>query len=109
MEEFVELFCNYNGTITQKANEPGRLEFSSVNDLVDYWGKHHKVLCKITVNKSFIVDPKRYSVWADEKTCEIIGGSARGSLTKDEALERVQKELVRYNFQQRRNMQTSLF
>ena len=103
---FEELFQEWKGNIK---TEQDTVTFKAINELRDYWGKIHKVECDIKVTISFIVDPKRYSVWAEEKTCEIIGGSASGSLTKDEALNRVKKELVRYNFQQRKNMQIALF
>lgn len=103
---FIELFETYIGTLKQ---DSGRLVFTSVNDLVDHWGKHRKVECSITLVMSYIVDPKRFSVSAEEKTLEIIGGSSVGSLTFEEAMNRVKKELTRYNFRHKAGTQTSLW
>lgn len=96
MNEFIEMFSHYKGYVEEK---PGEIKISSKNTILDYWGKPRKVECQVAICMSFVVDPNRYSVRAEEKTLEILGGSSTGYLSKEEALYRAKKELDRYCFE----------
>lgn len=103
---FKELFSLYKGKAESKVF--GYIVFTNVNDLTDHWGKKKKVECKIEISMSYIVDPKRYSVSAEEKTLEIIGGQLSGNMTKEEALAHAEKMLERYCFKHIEMEQLSL-
>ena len=105
IQVFEDLFSSYYGKSEIKND---RIVFANVNELIDDCGISHRVLCKIQVEVSFIADPKRYSVRMGEKTCEIIGGSCCGSLTKEEAYARVKRGLERYRFKHKEMEQLSL-
>lgn len=105
MHDFLELLSHYKGKIS---TDNDRISFSNVNTL-RWHDKDRKVLCSIDIYMSFLAEPDRYRVQMEEKTYEILGGSSSGSLTKDEALEKVKKGLERYCFPKKDMEQLGLF
>lgn len=97
-DAFTELFSHYKGITEEK---PGEIRITNRNTITDYWGNPKKVDCVVEVHISFIVDPNRYSVQAEEKTLEILGGCSCGCLSKEEALSRAKIELERFCFKKK--------
>lgn len=103
---FMDVLSHYKGKIT---SEPGALKIVANNPLIDHKGLVKKVECSIQVRQSFIVDPHRFQVWAEEKTLEILGGSSCGSMTKAEAIDKLEKQLEKYRFKRTEAEQMTLF
>lgn len=105
-DPFKELFSHYKGKVE---TDTGHIKLVNNNELKDYWGNVKKVECTISIGMSYIVDPKRYSVSAEERTLEIIGGCSSGNLTKEDALAQTNRMLAKYQYKQKETEQTSLF
>lgn len=105
-QPFKELFSQYKGKTESKTL--GSLSFTNKN-MLDDRGKQRKVECEIIITYSYIVDPKRFSVRAEEKTYEILGGSSCGSLTEEEALNQAKRSIERYQFEHIDEEQLSLW
>ena len=97
-----DLFLQYKGEIIETEKE---ISIVNTNTLIDYWGKSHKVECKIQI----VYRNPGFSVWSDEKTCAILGGGGRGCETMEEAIRVAKAQLEKYFFEKRNVEQTSLF
>lgn len=106
-QPFIELFSHYKGKVI--SDYPGEIKIVHRNEIKDHWGKKKKVDCQVLVGLTYIVDKNRYRVWSEEKTYEILGGSAIGELTVEEAVERAKKDLERYCFERNETEQMSLW
>ena len=101
MNRVKDLFSHYIGTITE---EPDRVTIRNVNTIIDHWGKLRQVECKVDV----ALQHSGYSTYAEERTHEILGGNGCGCLTLEEALEKAERNLEKYNFRRKDYEEVSL-
>lgn len=86
MKEIKSLFHQLKGTITETDNN---IELTSINEI-----KGKKVQCSLTAHKS----DYGYSIGADEKTYELIGGVGTPCKTEQDAIKELKHLIERYNF-----------
>ena len=90
----LNLFTEYEGTIYEDEN---RITIESVNLIGDNV-RSKRNLCTVRIVHYNRRELFQWSVEAEERGLEIIGGCALPCEDLDEAIGRAKRELVRYNF-----------
>lgn len=103
-KSILDLFSRYQGKIEQENN---MIKLKRINDLV-HRGKIKCVPCLVSIVDHGDME-YRWSVRAEEKTCEILGGSSIGFETLEEALQNAKRKLEHYRFPFQEAEQTTLF